>query len=579
MAHDPDIDPSLIVAGHVIADRIFFGDALGGLYLPAGRPLRGQKALASLLSIAQRTEERLAALMADHSAYYWLWLARRHALPKYLAPTKLPSTQTQVRRTFDCAAAKFGQRDANDTVDDPHHGIRPNVSTNRDMIQFFAALYLSEHLYHVASAYRRTAKGGTLTYNEGVTGHYPIASEMSEDLEARLADGDRRNQAFGGPLNIWGSFEESRIDDIDPDWAKLPIACAWHATSVPFSPGWILATGLNDAVGHWERFDARIRSTLTPAEFIELLAALTRSQWRPDKDGYASRRDLFRAEMIRLGYSAFEKGFIREQLEAVYPKIAGTLPRYGTKRGNRRPEETVDAFLECCTFGHISSGIDVNTWTGTPLIWKHEQLDVIDWVSVGMFLVTWVNELDPLARDDGASERGKLFEREVRDYIDRCLGPRVTLWPHPTSPRASSKRVNKGADVDVGVIVGKTLGLIQCVIHVRTFRDLPSAADDDSELWQRARKKLAAVDHAAHKLSTGLPTKNGHYLPAQVRQIIPLVCCPAVVHVRSDADRFELRDGVPRVCTPQEVVRLLEVLTRTPEAFASSPSTVSVPAR
>jgi hypothetical protein len=413
-------------------------------------------------------------------------------------------------------------------------------------------------LYYVASCYRRVSKGAHVSF-ASIGERRVYKCELPADLERLLITGDRRNEQFGHPLNLWGGFADADVRDGPVDWSQLPIAHANYTNQDRYYPGFLHTRRLHDTIAFWNHHDVRIRRVLRPSDFLELLAALTWSRWAPDTPGADKRFASHLTELIIKGYFVTDRETLEGDLKYVYLHgLKEERAGRDAESAEYSSERKIDVFLDACISGTSeATRIDLHTWKGMPLVWRHGDIDVIDWIGAETVLTNWVSDLRPTVAEGGGAESGRVFESELRRYVQSSLGQRVTTWPDRVSPASVRKRVTGGADVDLGVVHRDLLFLVQCFIQIRRFTDLASEEEDEQRLWKRAAEKLRKVDSTARKLATGAPSRDGDVLPTHIRHIVPIACCPSVIHIRSADAAYHLTPEIPRVCTPRELTLAL----------------------
>ena len=163
--------------------------------------------------------------------------------------------------------------------------------------------------------------------------------------------------------------------------------------------------------------------------------------------------------------------------------------------------------------------------------------------------------LRPIGGMDGVigNIRGDVFPEYVKDHIAERIGD-TGLWAFR---RNLLFKDDKRGEVDVGIQYRDTLFIIECA-------NMSKNIDDDMGRPQAVRDRMSDLDKRIDKLDrlssrlAGEQTGKNWTLPPGIRWIVPLVTTPYVEYLTSLNAKYWLRNDMPRVCTPDELVSFIE---------------------
>jgi hypothetical protein len=545
------------------------------LDVPRGKRLGKAQALQRLLELAAKLEERLDTLVSRHSVRWWLSIARKVPLEVFVS-SPMYSTLVQIRWTFDRAIVKYGNTSSEDIAPGEGGSWGPALYSSEDLERFFYAFYLAEELYYVASCYRRISKGAGLRFSEDT-----YECKAPPEVEKLMRLFDERKQRYGDLLDVFGSpYEVGNATSARPasDETLVPLAGFVavsdnsDTTIGAFRPVYLSLNRVREAVQLWDDLGIRIRG-FEPSTLLIMFSALCLSRWAPGREvEYQSRiSHLMLRDLTVNAYSTVSQGAVASDLKYYLRHIGRLLTPDLQGKALGDIDALVGRFL--AEFS-ARRPVDVHYGINSPLVIEQESVDVVDWLAAMLFIRSWIGELTRSERSKVGTLRGILFESKVRAYLERRADNGPVFWPPRGTPRSEAERARR-RDVDLAVIVGDVMVLIECKVKLGPEGARPgiSALERGEQwqwsLWKASLKWLRQVDETAIALGTGRATTDGHTLPAAIRFVIPTVCSPVVTYVGEDDPKYFLAPGLPRVCTPRELV---EFLKQGPSIALNSPA-------
>lgn len=202
-----------------------------------GGGLEGKDAGLALRDYIVALENAMPPLLANHSRFFWLQLARRWP-PDPIGGCSVWSA-ILYRRIFILAVLKHSGASADDEfVRYPTWGatrVTPAKITEQDILSLGAAEYLAYELNFAASAFRRVNKGASLEVVDGE----PRAI-ANKDLKWLLKSLDNRTERYGTLSSPYGAVVDIMLDPDARTPSTPPIAMAF-VPNVQRIPGEALA--------------------------------------------------------------------------------------------------------------------------------------------------------------------------------------------------------------------------------------------------------------------------------------------------------------------------------------------------
>jgi hypothetical protein len=515
-------------------------------------------------------EINVAQRLKTEGVLYWLMLSRKLPMDSFvLPPPQFSSTRAQIRRTFDLAIIRFAPRKVAGMVQTEPSRFAPLV-TKETLAILFEAFFLVEHLYDAASCYRRVYKGAHLDI---LSDRYECPADTHAENSMQLFD--KRKETFGGILDGFGYAKHIYQRDIDELIAKPQIEPMIFYSGFarrPDDPSLCIAAGayqptdLLKLFRFWQDMAVQVRG-LQPLEFVFGLSALAWSRFAFDLPGLERRLQIGKTDLCENGFSMISKGAIHSDLKYVWPRVLSWFKSLLVETPLRVSEDSIADFLQAC---RGTRQPDLHTWTSAPVIIQLDTIDLIDWMSVTSFFIDLLPATQRTQRVTLASDRGHRFEAELRDYLSRNLSfsqfGKMRFWPTSDSKKAEYPATKKSRDVDLGVICGDTLILVECKVKLFFQTSLDEERRHHDTMQKASLEWLNQVDATAASLAKGETTLDGHCLPANITKIVPLVCSPHPIFTPITDPHLMLTDDIPRVCTPAELLvviheRLNEVVS------------------
>ena len=163
----------------------------------------------------------------------------------------------------------------------------------------------------------------------------------------------------------------------------------------------------------------------------------------------------------------------------------------------------------------------------------------------------FLRDLIEAAKEWYSSQHGDRFTLILKTMVEKAI-TNVKIW-HKIKVRSHSGRK---VECDLIILTGSTLFVVECKAHAKSpafFRGDPSAVQQRSSLlnkdFQQAKQAAFAVEFEMHQPGSRIPV---------ARQVELCVCTPSQEYLRP-IDRFGwLAEGVPRICTPEELIGVLQ---------------------
>lgn len=242
----------------------------------------------------------------------------------------------------------------------------------------------------------------------------------------------------------------------------------------------------------------------------------------------------------------------RQYLEKVYRGIHKNL------FGDITPEQ---ASLSC---GQLLSWMTydendfkaISLWdrTGMKLLLPASGGFLTDHSAIPAVLASIFSELALLTSSDGkvGQIRGDDFQNEVEKHLNTNI-PDAEPW---ICHRKVQFLPGLERDIDVSFWSGNVLFVVEC----KAF-GVPPAFDRGEPVALQTRKEkldaaLSKIDSLCELLSMERKGRNFE-LPAKVTHIVSIVASPFPEYIDSKSDRYFLIPSIPRVCTPEEIVKFI----------------------
>ncbi|HET6507347.1 MAG TPA: hypothetical protein VFG42_11210 [Baekduia sp.] len=528
-----------------------------------GTGLEGAEAAAAMRGYLERLEDAMKEIASRHSRMYWLHLTRR--LPPEPLGDSRPWTVTLYRRVLTLAVLKHGlpglEGDFN--VIDASDGrmVVPRKLTDQDVVDARALEYLAYEFNHATSAFRRIGKGAVLRVIDG-----DLRAIATDDVQAKMVAYDARVAASG-------TLSSSHGAAVDVDTFPEP----GPSSPMPFAAWGLVSNALREPAEKLVDF-ARVRfdgpPNHMPAPFVldhsrEVLVRFEDAM----RDAIGATPDALLASLFglcthmlkglrnepRLAHQMFNVGYYGVSVGYHYDGVCKNVADYVIAWWQRFLDETIDhpsaltivkdAF-EALTYSSDDLR-DIDLWNRSPfrLILASDDQRVFDFSAI-VEMTAGLFEAVGSIPGDPDSVKGSGFEQEISR---RAIAAGLTPWKTGRVKLADGTE----REVDASFVAGTTLWLVECKAIAQTPR---IEAGDYAALksrWERLEKHVRQAQTLAAFVATNRKGTNFE-VPAVVENVEYCVCTPAPEWIPSDEPDLWLTPEIPRICTPDELLIILQ---------------------
>lgn len=258
-----------------------------------------------------------------------------------------------------------------------------------------------------------------------------------------------------------------------------------------------------------------------------------------------------RYQMLNVGYFVIMTSEIEGLLDRLaLPYYATCHLRFGFSTTEAEAKGEVMAIMNALTYTEQAC-YSVDLWDRRParLFIPLPMGVVCDLAAIPSVLQHLVADFSSLSGDVG-SEKGDCFELEVMKLASEHD---LTLWECQKMLRCECG----DRQIDVSVVKGKTLFILECKATGMNPLTLRGEIRRLDERWDEMVKHCDQASSLAAFLSEN---RSGHNyaLPDNVTQIEWAVVVPGAEWIPTAEEHFWFTDSVPRICAPEEILRLMD---------------------
>jgi hypothetical protein len=528
-----------------------------------GDGLAGRDAAFALRDYIAALEEAMRPLLAGHSRFFWLQLARRWP-PNPIGDSTVWTT-TLYRRIFILAVLKHGSAPTNDELVQFSAGdatqIVPATITDQDVLDLAAVEYLAYELNHAASAFRRVGKGAELRVVDG-----DLRALADAELQSLITSLDSRVTQYGSLSGPYGASVDTDLPTDDAEGGDTPLV----ALDLVVNAGRNAADALagfakvrferpTNYVPHPIGLDAvrealvRFEADMTALIGVSPDALLATIHGLSIHTLTAMRQDArIAAQLFATGYLPFSYG---EHYDGICKNVGRWVQYWWTaKRGDTIDHDDAtqiarEAFTALTYSADDLASIDL--WTRSPfrLLIAEDDKVVFDYSAIGEVLSGLFARVGFIPNDPDRV-KGTAFETEVIRLAGRHGF--ATWRTGGITGEDGTKR-----EIDASFIVGDTLFLIEC----KAFSQNPRIEQGDfAALQDRWRTLDTKYLNQARTLKEFIEQRRADRhvaVPAEVIRFEYAVCSPAVEWIPNRSAELWLTDIIPRICTPAELIEVM----------------------
>ncbi|WP_445219357.1 hypothetical protein ACKWRH_03660 [Bradyrhizobium sp. Pa8] len=269
---------------------------------------------------------------------------------------------------------------------------------------------------------------------------------------------------------------------------------------------------------------------------------------------------------MTVGYSIWTEvdGIVRDGL---LPHFMHLRRKYGGCESTEDEAARLSAIVSELTWDH-SSRKSLNLRLLTParfIVPLDENSWLLDWANMDVILAERLGQFGWMS-GTAAKARGKDFERILVDHLSNEFAENpsyrssVQLAWHGDGGRKRLRLTNgRKPDLDIGIFANDLMLAIEVKARGASRKLLFSGTIDEMhERWRkRIRPALADIDYLAASIAR---RESNLRIPRSIRGIVPLVCCPFPEWIVSLDKKFWIYEDIPRVCTPDELLHIVDRL-------------------
>jgi hypothetical protein len=530
-----------------------------------GDGLEGENAANALIGYMERVEAAMTDIASTHSRGYWMHMTRR--LPPTPLGTASDWTVRLYKRVLTLAAIKHGQPTANRGEFETHKSPMgdyqvPTRLDHTEIVDAFALQYLAFELTTANQAYRRVGKGAKLAVADD-----DFHAVAEGELEELIQDLDRRVREYGSLTGIYGAAADKDFPTELPRDGEAPLAVLAVVPNteqlppekaliskdvkVPGPTNFIGAPMVID--GYYEALssladDVEKSTGVAPRLLTSVVWALAMYLIESIKVNPATE-----VQVMKTGYlmSVRDDGWEKLTREVAY--FAGPMIEH---LGGARPDQAEALQL-------TRLGLDALTWTEDAIasislvdrlpfklvIDAGDRL-MVDYTALPEMFADLFRQIGFLGGESGNIKAAN-FEAAA---ASRARAAGYEPWKESTEihHQDGAKR-----EIDVGLIGGDTLYVVEC----KAYAQNPKIDRGDWAARLNRQGQLVKYFEQAKTLAGFIDaerTGRDYDVPAEVSRIEPILCTPGVEFIWSRDPDLWVTDVIPRICTVDELVALLE---------------------
>ena len=518
----------------------------------------GRRAVELIERYLGEVERALAAIVADHSSYCWLYMLRR-IMP--VSTDGHDDWSISLARTIaELAVLKHASSIGPDLVgefqvEESQYYLRD--AGYFDYIAAYQIEYLAFEFWHLTAVARSVWKGASL-----IVDGRQFGCDMSDDLTFLIDSIDARIPAQPLLTQIAdledlasrgdsGARDRAQILLFTPNSGKHPFNLMGEGE--PFVPNYLPyvadVSGVEDAFRPYDQALALAGMLGSGALGIFLEAIWLRAShiWFTGFDSRELR--------LKCQYQFLQRAYWLSRLEP--DELAANIAEaYVMVHGGSEVTEVArlvgDGLLQ---FTYSTAVLpDIDLWDRAPMrfIWRLDDgQTLIDFAKIPAALNDIASRLGSASGDTGTI-KGYRLEENLEGII-RSLD-QVAPW---VCRGVVKDCTGTQKEIDVSFVAGDTLVIVECKALVR------SRLIDRGEIvtlrrrWDELRGYLADAGAKA-ELIQACPEGRNYSLPPEVRWIVWVVCTSDAEYIHSRDSRFWLDSTIPRICTAGEIVSLIK---------------------
>jgi hypothetical protein len=529
-----------------------------------GDGLEGKDAAGLLAAYLEEVEAEMAQIASRHSRGYWMHLTRR------MPPRPLGSATTWTvhlyRRVLTLAVLKHGAPETLDgefSLIDNSLGPQqvPNRLDHADLVKAFALEYLSYEYIMATQAYRRVGKGARLHV---VSDDFHAVPD-TDDLEELMQTVDQRVDRYSELVSSSGMAGDRDFPAEPVEEGEAPLAILAAPPNVELRLGeevsrykvplggpanFCLAPLVID--GYREAFGT-LHDEVVQATGVEpdvLIATIWGLAMRLVRGIEAS--PVVESQVLRVGYLMAP----HENWDRVMDDVSYFFRILWAHLTGERLDET-DARryaargVEALTWsdGAIAS---IRLWDRLPfkLIVDAGGFRVIDYGTFPEMFADLFHQVAEAAGRAGGGTKGANFEAAV---AARARAEGFEPW---MESRRLHHRDGPEREIDLGIVAGETLYVIECKARVRSIRidrgDWSARLNRQETLIEDLEQARTLVEFLREE-----PVGADYEVPANVTSFEYLLCTPGAEFIWTREPELWVTDEIPRICTPDELILML----------------------
>jgi hypothetical protein len=525
--------------------------------------LAGREAGPALRDYMAALEAALPPLLASHSRFFWLQLARRWPSD----PIDGCSAWSAIlyRRIFILAILKYSGMPADDEfVRYRAQGatqVTPAKITEQDVLNLGAAEYLAYELNFAAAAFRRVNKGASL---EVVNGE-PTA-KASKDLQWLMASLDKRAKQYGTLSSPYGAAVDIGLlrdaGTSAPRFIALPFVpnvqripgeklTAFADLYFVHPPNYIpVPMALDEIRDALIRFEPEMTAMIgvSPDALLATIYGLSSHTLA------AVREDVrVAAQLCATGYLSFSYG---GHFDGVCDNVGDRVQLWWSiKRGESIDHDEAaliakKAFKALSYSSHDLTSIDL--WQRSPyrLLIPQGRGVAFDFSAI-LEVLSGLFQRVGFSPNDPDSVKGSAFEAEVI-RIAEAHGFAVWRKDHITFEGLGQRQI------DASFVAGDTLFVVECKAFSQNPRidqgDFAALKGRWEKLQEKYLKQVRTLTDSIQEHRADLSVA----VPAGVTRFEHVLCTTAVEWIPSRDPELWLTEAIPRICTPKELIKAMQ---------------------
>ena len=522
--------------------------------------LKPSKVLPILDASANAAEELLREICSHHSIDWWLVAVRR--LPVEVAGW--PDAWIAFATIAILKHSSWEDTTQGSIRTDRQHGVVFDA-TESDMLLACRLAGAARILAETTNLIRWLGKGATVRH----LGDGRLKNRARNDVREAVEAYERRrpeNALFADA----GIFVGERARSVE-EYSRTPIV-ALGRPNPPFAR--LLPSRDAFKLSYFPRLldPKRVRAGLIPydeaiydifririEQVASVLASIGRLMLRSIPEGHHPNPLLFNSETedfahrFRFMLRLCRKGFVRFPREYLRERIVAAHSTLGHSTSPSDAESDVDAFFEAfCLVDQDRRKLEVRTLKWLPLLCQspsgHCYLDML-------WMEDFLRNLVVRGKQWFSSEHGDRFTIRLKKHLEeKVRGIQVLGWK-----TKSIDGENEHPEVDLAVHHQGRLYCIECKAYAKNdafWRGERKAVSDRAARIAKAVRQARAAGEAIKTLLA-----EGRLRVPGVRVVEWVVCMPSQEFLKPLSKFGLLETGVPRVCTPQELILHLRRLS------------------